>query len=55
MLPQHHVKEGAFVAPKFELVKKDVQCFVEELRKFHEGLVSRERIFSAIWSGNLAI
>lgn len=37
MLPQHHVKEGAFVAPKFELVKKDVQCFVEELRKFHEG------------------
>ena len=36
MLPQHNVKEDAFVAPRFELVKKDVNGFVEELREFHE-------------------
>ncbi len=36
MLPQHHVKEGAFVSPQFDLAKKDVKGFVEKLKKFHE-------------------
>ncbi|MHC4270655.1 MAG: IS701 family transposase [Planctomycetota bacterium] len=36
MLPQHNIEEGAFVAPRFELVKKDVKGFVEKLREFHE-------------------
>jgi len=36
MLPQHNVQAGAFVAPRFELVKKDVEGFVEKLKAFHE-------------------
>lgn len=36
MLPQHNVEDGAFVAPKFDVVKKDVQAFFEKLKEFHE-------------------
>lgn len=31
------MKEGAFIAPRFDLVKKDVKGFVNELQKFHKN------------------